>query len=496
MRRNDDLLVGVALVAVALVCVVFRYLPMVDLPQHYAMVSIMRHHGDPAWGFAQRYTFDFLGRPYATVYFLATALSWVMPLGAAMRITVALCVVAPFAGLWALMHALDRPRAWVLAVIPFAFGALFHWGFLNFLLGTGVFVAGLALVVRAASGEGRWEPWALLALGPFALLTHFHSLVMLLVTAPLFAFGWARDRDLRRAARRVVLPLVPGGLLAVLFVALTWRQAEGAWAVMNPGFSERVSRFVEFLAGGLPEDAALGFVLALAALAIAALLLGEHGDRRQGAVLLAALLLQVVGYFALPLNTNTATFVSARHALLIVLFVVPLLPDPEGARGLALRALAGVAALAGLLVIGRQLACFDREARDVDAVLDKTAPARRMLPLIFARGSACCDPRAFPYLHFAAYYQAARGGELSRSFAVVWNVPIRYRADYHRWPIRELVEWAPQRVSPDDVAHFDYVLLRGGGMGLPQLARLHEVARSGAWTLLENPEALPAELPR
>ena len=57
-----------ALAGCAALCLAFRYLPMGDVPQHSAMVSIMLHHGDPAWGFAQRYTFDFLGRPYATVY--------------------------------------------------------------------------------------------------------------------------------------------------------------------------------------------------------------------------------------------------------------------------------------------------------------------------------------------------------------------------------------------------------------------------------------------
>ena len=51
---------------------------MVDLPQHYAMVSILLHRADPSWGFAQRYTTDFLHRPYATVYWMGAALGSVM----------------------------------------------------------------------------------------------------------------------------------------------------------------------------------------------------------------------------------------------------------------------------------------------------------------------------------------------------------------------------------------------------------------------------------
>src|SRR5947209_5012345 len=112
---------------------------MVDLPQHYAMVSVFAHYRDPAYGFAERYTFDLFGRPYATVYLLGAGLAKLMPLAAAMRIVVAACTVAPVLGLRALLTATGRPRAWALLAIPFAFGSLWFWGFLNFLAGTGLF---------------------------------------------------------------------------------------------------------------------------------------------------------------------------------------------------------------------------------------------------------------------------------------------------------------------------------------------------------------------
>ena len=77
---------------------------MVDLPQHYAMVSILLHRADPAWGFAQRYTTDFAA-PSLRDGLLARRKRWrtSIPLGAAMRIVVAVCTVAPFAGAHALL---------------------------------------------------------------------------------------------------------------------------------------------------------------------------------------------------------------------------------------------------------------------------------------------------------------------------------------------------------------------------------------------------------
>jgi hypothetical protein len=495
-NRADDVLVAVALSACAGLCLAFRYLPMVDLPQHYAMVSILVHRSDPGWGFAERYTTDFLHRPYATVYWLAEVLARVMPLAAAMRIVVAICTVAPFAGAFALLAATKRPRVWLLLAVPFAFGSLWHWGFLNFLLGTGMFLAGLALVVVAMGRPSLKASAGLGVLSIALFFTHFHGLAMLLMFAPLFAWAWGGGAD-RARYTRALAPLAPSALAAAAFVLLTWAQAEGKWARLNPGLGERVARFPEFLGAGLPDPWPDAAFLAFVTVAAGSLTFASKFPlpRRMVGALTIALAAQIAMYFVLPLNTNTATYVSARHALLVVLLVLPLLPELEGARAHAARIASALVALVGLLAVGWHLACFDREARDFDAVLAAMKPDRRVVPLVFARGSACVSSRTFPYLHFAAYYQAAEGGELARSFAVVWNVPIRYRDDYRRYPIREEVEWAPSQLTPEDARHFDYALVRGGPPRLPPQLGLQAVMRSGAWTLYENPGALPPELP-
>jgi hypothetical protein len=486
----DDVLVVLALAVVATLCVVFRYLPMVDLPQHYAMVSILVHHGDPAYDFARRYTFDFLGRPYATVYWLGAALAYVVPLAAAMRTTVAVCTLAPFAGLHALLLATGRSRAWLLAVVPFAFGSLWHWGFLNFLLGTGLFLGGLAIVVRASTAPSTRVAAALFAVSVLAFFTHFHGLVMLLMFAPVLSWAYLGDRASPAAVARVLAPLAPSAVAAVLFVLLTWRQAEGAWSRINPGLGERFDRFPEFLGAGLQQPWPVVELGAFALLGAVGFVLGDAAapPRRIQLAFGVVLAGQIAMYFFLPLNTNTATYVSARHALLVVLTAVPLLPSVGGRGALVVRALSCAACAVALLVVGRHLACFDREARDFEGATEAMKPNRRVASLIYARSGPCCGESSFPYLHFASYYQAAHGGDLAHSFATVWNVPIRYRRDYARYPFDETTEWAPDRFSPRDLAHFDYVLVRGPRVpGLPGTVR---VAASGAWTLLENPAAL------
>jgi hypothetical protein len=198
----------------------------------------------------------------------------------------------------------------------------------------------------------------------------------------------------------------------------------------------------------------------------------------------------VLLYFVLPVNTPTATFVSARHALLIVLFGLPLLPAVR--HGAWRIAFAGAFAAAGLTLAAVEIAHFDDEARAFDPILAVMKPNKRVAPLIFDKGSPYVHPKTFPYLHFAAYYQARSGGDLARTFAVVWNVPVRYRADYVRYEVPEKVEWDPRLFSPSrDLPHFDYLLMRGPPFTPRSDSGLVVVARSGPWTLIENPNALP-----
>jgi hypothetical protein len=496
-ERTDDILVAVALALCAVLCAAFRYLPMVDLPQHYAMVSILLHRADPDWGFAQRYTTDFAHRPYATVYWLGEALGLVMPLGAAMRVVIGLCTVAPFAGAHALLAATRRPRVWLLPAIPFAFGSLWHWGFLNFLLGTGLFLAGLALVVVVSDRPSRRAVVALGAVGVALLLTHFHGLLMLLLFAPLFAWAWRGEGRGRASYVRALGPLAPSAVGAAAFVLVTWARAEGSWPILNPGLPERIARFPEFLATGLPEPWPGVELVTLVVPAVAGVVAGgAFAARGRPRIALAvALGAQTAMYLWLPLNTRTATYVSARHALLVVLFALPLLPALAGRRLKAARVACALGAALGLGAVGWHLVCFEREASDFDGVLRAMAPARRVASLVYERGCACTHPATFPFLHFAAYYQATRGGDVSKSLATVWNIPIRYRDDYRRYAVRDDVEWAPWLFTREDATHFDYVLVRGGPSQPPSLTGLAESARSGAWRLYENRDAVPAELP-
>lgn len=485
-ERYEPWVFAVAVALTATACMAFRYLPMVDLPQHYAMVSVFTHHGDPSYGFADRFTFDLLHRPYASVYLVAAALAKVLPLEIAMRLVVAACTVLPLVGLRALLAAAERPKHLALFAVPFAFGSLWHWGFLNFIAGTGLLLVALSLVVRLARAPSRRTAIYLALLSLLVLVTHVHGMFMLTALAPVLAWGFGGPMV------RTCLPIVPAALGTAAFVIGTWSQATGSWVRIDLPLVDRLRDFPDFLAAGIPSPwpgLACAALLAVIAASVA-MRVPATAPRRRWIALALALAGQVLLYLVLPLNTPTATYVSARHALLIVLFGLPLVPE---VRHSAARIAAGAGfALLGLVLVTIELARFDGEARAFDPIREAMKPNKRVAPLIFDKGSPVVHPRTFPYLHFAAYYQADKGGDLARTFAVVWNVPIRYRADYARHEVPEDVEWDPRLFSPSrDLPYFDYLLVRGPPFTPRADSGLVVVARSGPWTLIENPAALP-----
>jgi hypothetical protein len=265
---------------------------------------------------------------------------------------------------------------------------------------------------------------------------------------------------------------------------------------MNPSAADRVRRFAEFLDAGSPDPWPQVWTAAFAAIVGVAVALGGEPPRPRRALVALGLafIAQVVLYFALPLGSATVAYISPRHALLAVLLVPPLLPALAGRAAVVLRVGCAGLAAASLAVTATHLACFDREAHDFDAIEAAMAPGKRVSSLLFARTGACTNAMSFPYQHFAAYYQADHGGDLDRSLAARWNIPVRYRDDYRRYPFRESIEWAPQLFSPSDARHFDYVVVRGG-RPLPPLMGLRAVMTSGTWTLYENRDPLPLDVP-
>jgi hypothetical protein len=313
------------------------------------------------------------------------------------------------------LRALRKPAWLALLALPFVYNRAFFWGFASFNLALGV-----GLGVCALLAHERWS--AARALGVAALASaivfvHVYGIAFVLGYLALWLLLGERRAWLRRAPTAAI-PTLLGGL----GWAWSGRSAAGFSESFSPPFGRRMAGLPDALLGGYrdPSEAAI-LVALLATLALlchravstrcAALAALPHHER----VLWLYIALNAVLYLVLPQHTLTAKFVHFRHAILAAVMlplVVPrnaLAAHPLLSRG-ALTALAA-ATIANAWI---HLALFDREARSFEGVIAALPERSRVVALTWERNGSVVE--TIPYVHFAAYAQARKGGLLATTF--------------------------------------------------------------------------------
>jgi hypothetical protein len=86
----------------------------------------------------------------------------------------------------------------------------------------------------------------------------------------------------------------------------------------------------------------------------------------------------------------------------------------------------------------------------------------RVVALTWERNGRVVE--TIPYVHFAAYAQARKGGLLATTFpGFFWNLPLRLRDDVGIPPTPISLEMHPQLFDHQSFGRFyDFVLVRGG----------------------------------
>lgn len=485
--------------AVLLLCapaLLFDYLPCTDLPQHLSVAAILQGYDNPALGFSRHYALD-LGRTmYLLPYAATLLLGALLPLRLALAVVLFSSVIIYPLALMRLLRALGKPRALCLLALPLVYNSAFYWGFINFNLGVGLGIWGMALLLEPRRG---WlGDVALAALGGLIVFTHLYGLALLLGFGGLVMLLGPR----RRLGIRL-LPLAPAVVGAAIW---PWPGAKvnpdqvASWA----GAQRRLLDFPRDVLGAYQDRMEL---LLLAVLVGGFLLLALRGRGLPGRdawrglpwaerALWLLLLLNLVLYQAMPLHTATAKFVHFRHGLIALMLLPVLVPGDALARGRAVArgALVAVALLA-ILSGWWHLWRFDREARGFDQVVRKLPPKPRLLSMAADPNGGVMATR--PYLHFAAYAQARKGGLIATTFARFWNIPVRRRPGTRAPVTPDSFEWRPDTYDYRKFGYFyPWVLVRGP---LPELKEFpYELVFSeGKWGLYrKNKELLKRRGPQ
>lgn len=489
-----------------------RFLPLLDLPQHLAITTVLLHHGDPAWQLAA-YFEPQRGEltPYWAHYLALEGLGRVMPVDVAARVFLSLYVVAlPWAAM-ALARALHRPPAVGLLAVPLALNANFYYGFIAYCWSVVLLLFGLALLARQLDAPRAARAAGLALLAGALFFTHVQSFAFLLLAAPILGVimerGGAaphpleppraprqRDSGSRAAVAWVPIwrrllrawPLAPATLvffLPWLYLSTTTRPGTERYF---PPLEDQRAKYEAPLQRltGLPgavagsyQDGSDDWLLGAWAVVVAAAIGVAKGDgthgRRGGALAIAAL----ACYFVLPISIQGQWNIAPRFAWTVAL-LLPLLirRTPRWLPAAALALAAATAANAAWHHVR-----FDREAGPFDRALAVLPPGARVLGLIHdSRGDVL---ERWPYLHFEQYAVVRGGGVAAHSFTANAPLPVRLRPAA-RVPAPGV--WQPGEFRYDvHGGFFDNFLVRDPtgrhDAAWPSKSALHEVFREGAW---------------
>lgn len=427
-----------------------KYLPMVDLPQHAAQIFLWSRYDDPALDLARTYELNYF-TPYLLGYCLVRLLTSVTGLVVALKLVISAAVLGlPLAMAWLLSRA-GRDPTWALAGFPLAFGYSFYWGFFNYLVALPLGLLFVGLAIGYADRPDRRGAATLAVAGCLLFFGHLLVLGLAALASGLWillrAERW-RDGLLRTLPLAAPLPMIL------------------AWGMVTRNTQPMIREPPEF--GAMPwvrladlPGTLLGESKDVEAWWCGLLLLGlvalsgrpAREAHRWGPFLAASLVYIFGPYLALG-----ARFLYPRFALyLLPFFLLAWDPRPRVRPALLRGGLAAIA-LGWLTLVTLRFQGFDREAVPFDRVTAAIEPGKSLVSVAYYPVSEWVPGRV-PFVHFAAWSQARRGGLLGFSFAVYFPEMVRYR-DGFRPPMTPGLEVWPRRFDWKVDGAFDYYLVK------------------------------------
>jgi hypothetical protein len=437
-----------------------KYLPMVDLPQHAALVSAWLHYDDPEMRFADQFEIH-LFTPYVLTYLAAVWMARLVGVLAALKILVSVAVVGlPLAMMRHLARRGGDPW-WALWGFPLSFGLSFRWGFVSYIVAAPLCVLFVDEGDRYAREPSRRRAVALAVLGVVLFFTHLLVLAQAVVIVAVLVL--LRAPDLRRAVVRLA-PLAAPIVLAALWAALA---AGSDPKVRDWEWGFRWSRLTMMPAllfdAPWPPDLSVPVIdhlaAALALVLAVAVTLARPAPARDAAAWVPFTV--TFGLYLLgPSNAFSSVMVSDRFALFLVPFALSALGagvDPGPRR--ASRALTVAAALAAMALLTVSFRGFDAvEMAPVDRLSRLVARGRRLVTLVFVPGSEFA-PGPPVLAHVGGWTQAEKGGTFATNFGSHVNLPVQYRPGREP-PHSEGIQWNPGRFDWLVDGQADYFLVR------------------------------------
>ncbi|KYF69983.1 hypothetical protein [Sorangium cellulosum] len=498
-----------ALLAVAAIVPIWRvrFLPLLDLPNHLAAVHIWHNFDAPWTRFRDFYELSLRPAPYGAYHILTHVIAHVVSLENANRLVLSGYVLGVPAA--ALVWARRTRRSPWLSVLtfPLAFSLSWACGFLPFLVGIALLLAGVVALDAHLErpSRGRAAAVALLSVGcglshPLILFGYYVCVaVLMLCHLP----RWSR---IARA-----LPLFAPAVALLLWQLVAFKSPmvdlrsgprfQGAWVPWHEMIRSFPGYTLDSVSGDL--DTRLFWVLLATASLLALWSVASRFFPRPGAEpppppgslldrlhrhrSLALCAAMAACYFLVPLHLARPFdwwFVSGRFSPLICFFGFLAITAPLRGLSRLLMAPAAVAALVLPLHLSEKYASFDERLEPFTRMVERIPPGAEVL-------FVSLPPRTDEALiiegtnHFSSWVQIMRGGFSADGWHNV-GFPFTLKRRLPAPPSNR-----GERFNPDvhGVA-YDYVILRNERPDRSVFAAartpFRRVAREGAFTLYER----------
>ena len=468
--------------------------PMVDFPQHAGQIALLRDLilGRSPWAREVRIN---LLTPYLIGYALATPLSFVMPVTAALK----LALTAAYAAFGligvAIRRELNAARELDAYYFVGFFGAAYSWGFWPFLIAAPVGLGFIWLAIRYSRERSVPRGFALSALGVALLFSH--GLVFASACALGLMVVWVKAKDPRDAIVRSWPFAVPTFLFVAVFIIMRHSDVTASLKfppqILMPSLADRTKD----LLGETFDPPSPVPILGTLALAVLPWLGGLKLDLRRSESL--AIGAGVIAILALtPYSVSPISKIHPRFVIYLAPAYAWLFSPGRRPRTPRAALVAPFLSLAAIGVGGLELArqavhavMFSREARDFDPVLARAKPGQRALSLVYDRDSAV-NSNGNVYYDFPLYYQVEKKGFVDFNFAYYQNQLVRFTLPLPvRYTDQSLFDQPERFVWRDDYTlRYRYIFVRHSkpiptALFASVACRPVEVAASGTWALFE-----------
>ncbi len=518
--RGELILVAAVSLAFALPLALTAYMPGGDAPWHAAVVAVLAA-GDPD-RFLGMFEADAGFGSYVAVYRVLALLARLVGAAAAVQILCVLYVIGFVLAARSLVRSFGADGAVAILAAPAAYSTTLEFGFLVYLPSIPLTLWLWALVrTTMQGGATRRRVMGLAAAWVGICLCHaFAAAVAGLGAALLWLCELSRERG-RRAAL-IATVMVAGAVPAVVALAgvsggvrhLPGLDRAPLWDRLTTQLFvpplESIARAPTHVLGYVGDAWRIGLVAALLAVAVGWRMASRAEVETSGAAASTASRragVYLVGFLAVLYLVTPFTFewprnwYGAQPRIAPLLWVAALIAlAPSRSRWGRPAALA-VSAAALVCLAVQALVPHALEARDLAAVIERSAPSARTLGLIEQRPTVDREPPD-PFRNAAAWIVAERGGFASHMPIAQRNglntgqhIPVRLAADAPRAPVGPPLGFARAFRWERHAAGWDQFLIRDLDPARPRdyfaghAAEVETVARAGRWRLVRRIDA-------